>query len=337
MPSSPRIARSFSTRSNLSLSLLLHNPEEATSKLPSAAARHAFLEESFGALAPFLGNDSSATPLTATGVCSNGLSLPSSHPLSISLSSLPLPPSSTVLLPLNLLESSSLPLPSSPAFAGLNHTIIGTRPLTPHPDGGAGDSHPFKLLDYELTAPDSSKTSTHLLPPGYVEPSYRPALALALGHFDADSLADRVASGEKLSEEEEGTLEGAGILQGLLKRVDGELKSLRSMAAYDAMLAKEIVPVIQSTFEELDEETSTLLSSYFAASGSSARILTAQRTRTLVTSGGDGGGDTVKHAVPEGMAMQEYAIRWAMEREGVGGVSVGMPRVEIVEEFLGGG
>ena len=309
------------TRTDRSVKLLLHNPEQLTSTLSKDEGLKS-LTASFDVLKEAL----QANTIAGTGVASNGLSLPVSHPLSLSLASLPLPPSSTVILPLNLLESSALPLPST------SHTVIASRPLTAYPDGGVGSGNPFKLVDYKIpTCPGGP--ATNLLPPNYTPPDYTATLKLALGHFDAEHLLPKVGDGSLTTAESE-TLEGARMLQGMLQHLDKELRTVRSFAKYEKVLREDVVPIISGNFEELDEETSEVLGMFFRRHGEAVRIATAQRTRRLVVGGGDDHKGE-QHEIEREVMLQQYAGEWVLKQEGVGGVSLGMVREELVEQLLG--
>ncbi|GMI11574.1 hypothetical protein TrRE_jg11449, partial [Triparma retinervis] len=93
--------------------------------------------------------------ISSFGLCSNGLSLPPSHPLHLSLAEAlmcveNLPPSSdpgkftTVMYPFNPLETlATSQIPSTRTFETISY-----RPLLAYPDGGTGSGHPFKLVDH---------------------------------------------------------------------------------------------------------------------------------------------------------------------------------------------
>jgi hypothetical protein len=239
------------------------------------------------------------------GICSNGLSLPEGHPLHLGWnlilsaahdavdkvygsSSNIEAHLSTLQLPANLLETQGLDvarnvkeflispekhetlqnLPSS-----LN--IFLTRPLTsyPHPDRGTGTSYPFKLVDYpipddyeDLNSPVSwtheIKSSTPL--------SYIPIMNKVLSHFDATHVMEAAdKENRQLTVEERETIDGCRLLQSMIHDLNANLSSgsLKSFIAYEDELYKKVVPLINGTFEELDEESSSLLQKFFKAHG----------------------------------------------------------------------
>ncbi|GMI27009.1 hypothetical protein TeGR_g3731, partial [Tetraparma gracilis] len=214
----------------------------------------------------------------------------------------------------------SLPLPPSP------YSLVATRPLTAYPSGGVGDASPLKLVDHVLLRSSGVPTSSHLLPPGTVLPTYEGALRNALGHFDVEPLVDKLAGGP-LSDEEQSTLEGARLLQGLVVELDKSLSSVTSVAEHDRALRRDVVPAIHGSFEEMDETTAHVLAGFFAAHSEQVRLVTAHRTREMAGRGG--------HEVPGGEAVHEYALKWAAGRDGVDAVSCELSTVAYVEEVLG--
>jgi hypothetical protein len=144
--------------------------------------------------------------ISSFGLCSNGLSLPPSHPLHLSLAESlmcveNLPPSSdpekftTVMYPFNPLETlATSQIPSTRTFETISY-----RPLQAYPDGGTGSGHPFKLVDHLVPTsadPSDSLVSTHELssPPA----PYEDALSLAMGHFDAEGLVSEMGGERRI-------------------------------------------------------------------------------------------------------------------------------------------
>ena len=155
--------------------VLLHNPEESmfsssSSSPDDPSARSAFLKNLHAAYRS-LDKHVASGLIASYGVSSNGLSLPSSHPLHLSCRDLFVPPSSLgssspssspaplshLLLPHNLLETLGYRTNVGPYLSeGLpkgfaRPAVIASRPLTAYPGGGAAaDPHPLKLCDHVI-------------------------------------------------------------------------------------------------------------------------------------------------------------------------------------------
>mmetsp|Transcript_13184 Transcript_13184/g.26882 ORF Transcript_13184/g.26882 Transcript_13184/m.26882 type:complete len:420 (+) Transcript_13184:175-1434(+) len=313
---------------NVTVTAIAHNPEEVRLSSPdSYTERWADMFEAF----------SSASPSSTFGICSNGLSLPPSHPLHLSLAELlmsmkdlPQDQFRTVMYPFNPLETlGASQIPSTRTFE-----TISFRPLLAYPDGGAGDGHPFKLVDHMVPAGidqgPSSLVSTHTITS--VPTPYEDALSLAMGHFDAEALVSD--SGERtLTPEERETVDGCKLLQGMLVEQDRMLSSVRSLSVYNSDLISSVIPLIKENFEEMDEDSSEVLSTFFRWHGVAVRCHTAWSTRRLLIEGGEDG-KAERHDIPDEQTLQSYSLSYALEQKGVDMVEVGLPKVEYVDDIL---
>mmetsp|Transcript_10438 Transcript_10438/g.12264 ORF Transcript_10438/g.12264 Transcript_10438/m.12264 type:complete len:617 (-) Transcript_10438:57-1907(-) len=280
------------------------------------------------------------------GVCSNGLSLPNSHPLHLGWEDLLTAAShavqevhgrqendgrvaslSTLQLPVNLLETYGLTVVENvkrylasnssnedkiPCLPNSINAFF-TRPLTCYPDRGTGTGKPFKLLDYQiptsLETTDNPETQwTHQIP-GPTPTYYTPTLNTTMSHFDATHILEAQHIDErKLTSEERDTLDGCKLLQSMIHDLDSNLSSgkLRSFAAYEEELYTNVVPLIHDSFEELDGGTAEVLARFFKAYGESVRCSIAKTTRELLRTGGEGG---QKYEIGEVESLQEFALK----------------------------
>ena len=202
-----------------------------------------------------------------------------------------------------------------------NIDIHTSRPLTCYSDQGTGTGFPFKLLDYEIplgmTPTDSSlKEWTHKIT-GNTPPQYTPALNLALQHFDAEDILNKEGS---LTVEEKETLDGCRLLQSMLHDLDRSLENMRSFDAYEDELYSKVIPLIHDTFEQLDEESASVLQAFFVAHGSAVRHAVARTTRQLLRKGGEG---VPPYDISPNVLLQEFALKWLLEKEYVSKVIVG--------------
>jgi hypothetical protein len=187
---------------NIALVVLLHNPEtqlaprNEPNSASSASLLHTMLTRAFVELQQFSQEPLLATEFTTKstsntklidgfGVVSNGLSLPSSHPLHLS-PTLVLEAAreayqqtisdesdfafKVVQLPLNALETTGLATARQFQHAMRNDNcahlsrlqVYGMRPLTCYPDGGTGSTrHAFVLADFVQPISEVSSFSTH--------------------------------------------------------------------------------------------------------------------------------------------------------------------------------
>ena len=303
----------FHERKEVGLIFLAHNPEAQGAELVSKGAptddvRLHVKEQMLQAFVT-LETLASEGNIGSFGVCSNGLSLPSRHPLHLfwedifssateavqlvhghgsnARSKL-----STVQLPANLLETNGLKVANQiKQYMATSETnkndpsdvqIHVIRPLTCYPNGGTGTGYPFKLVDYMIPVSEDGSDSqwTHLLKktPSY----YSSILNETMSHFDASHLIDIKTNGEReLTTEERETLDGCKLLSSMIHDLDLKLTTnqVRSFAAYEEDLYTKIVPLIHDTFEELDEDSAELLQRFFRAHGDAIRLSIAKLTR----------------------------------------------------------
>ena len=147
-------------------------------------------------------------------------------------------------------------------------------------------THPIRLLDCQIERDDGSLiwTNDHYTHYGLRPAAYQPILNAALSRFDADEILE--ASREReLTVEERETLDACKLLRDLIHDLDASLDTMKSFAAYEEYLIKVAVPLMYGSFEELDEESSTLLQLFFKVHGMAVRMVVARWTRDLVLAG----------------------------------------------------
>jgi len=147
-------------------------------------------------------------------------------------------------------------------------------------------THPIRLLDCQIERDDGSLiwTNDHYTLYGLRPAAYQPILNAALSRFDADEILE--ASREReLTVEEKETLDACKLLRDLIHDLDASLDTMKSFAAYEEYLVKVAVPLMYGSFEELDEESSTLLQLFFKVHGMAVRMVVARWTRDLVLAG----------------------------------------------------
>jgi UDP-glucose 6-dehydrogenase len=136
-----------------------------------------------------------------------------------------------------------------------------------------------------------------------------------LSHFDATHIMEQEdKENRKLTVEERETIDGCRLLQSMIHDLNSNLSSgiLRSFNAYEEELYKKVVPLINGTFEELDEESSTLLQKFFKAHGGAVRHSIAKATRNLLKKGGNG---VVPYDIPENQTLQEFALQSLLKQK----------------------
>ena len=374
LSTSPLVQMGRDAGATIDLIYLAHNPEEQGAEL---ARRGAPADEIRGHVRErltdaFVGLETGAAEdrISSYGVCSNGLGLPAGHPLYLpwidvlaaasdaaaivhgedgsEVASL-----STIRLPANPLETAGLRVagevrsyldgPLLPRLPSRLEVHV-TRPLTCYPDRGAGTGHPFKMVDYEIDTSDPSgdlagglrRAWTHEVK-GNRPAHYGPALAATMGHFDATPLLEAAAERDLTVEERE-TVDGCRLLQSMIHDLDHDLDAIRSFAAYEERLSTTVVPLLHSTFEELDEDSAQVLQAFFVAHGAAVRHAVARTTRKLLRgeggAAGRGEGVDQKHNVPPGITLQEYALGFLLRHEAVDRVIVGCSKPEHVQEAL---
>ena len=356
------LAQLHKNRKEVDVIYCAHNPEAQGMEL---LAQDASLEdvrgfvrerltEAFVALERQVGEE----VIGSYGVCSNGLSLPSSHPMHLSWEDVlhasadaakevhgPIGSAasagssnsnmSTLQMPINLLETHGLKVanrvkqyiasPDAISVEGIPRSIQihSTRPLTCYPDRGTGTGHPFKLVDYMIpTAEDGSgKGWSHMIKsaPAF----YTTLLNETMAHFDATHILEiKDIEKRELTVEERETLDGCKLLQSMIHDLDANLSTgrLRSFAAYEEDLYTKVVPLIHDTFEELDSDSVDLLQRFFLAHGTAVRHTIAKTTRTLLKEGGDG---VDKYDIPDEETIQDFALRFLLEQQCVGDYAKG--------------
>jgi hypothetical protein len=309
----------------IDLRVLVHNPEAQVQALlhqqqgsgnnPSLEERQDYIWSKLQSSLEGLEWAVSQKFIASHGIVSNGLGLPSKHPMhmpsSLILKAKEECPTyfTTVQLPANLLERQGITVARQLHKQHPdNLEIFAMRPLTCYPDLGTGTGHPFGLVDFSL--PGSEDPTTHESTHGMKGPPaiYQVALQTAMSHFDADHILE--AKEERaLTTEERETLDGCKLCQSMLHDLDNGLETVRSFAAHEDELYTKIIPVIYDTFEDFDETTGEVLQAFFAAYGVAVRYAIAKRTRQLLLTGGDDGSGIVYDDLPKQMKLQDYALR----------------------------
>ena len=307
--------------------------------------------------------------ISSYGVSSNGLSLPSSHPLHMSWKDVltaardaanvvhgqgAIANLSTLQLPANLLETKGIQVAKDiQAFLRAdssveNHSedktgmpskvdIYISRPLTCYPDQGTGSGYPFKLVDYQIPigVPSEAKHPaptewSHLI--SGQPPLYVPALNAAMSHFDAEDILT-VQKERELTVEERETLEGCRLLQSMLHDLDAQLDHVRSFQAYEEHLSSKVIPIIHNTFEELDDTSAEVLQAFFMMHGAAVRHAVAKTTRKLLREGGEG---VPPYHIPDTQKLQDFALQWLLRHDEniVSKVIVGCPKPQHVMEAV---
>jgi len=213
-------------------------------------------------------------------------------------------------------------------------------------------THPIRILDCQIEAADSGGssdpaliwTNDHYNRYGLRPMAYQPILNAALSHFDADEILE--ASREReLTVEERETLDGCKLLRDLIHDLDVSLDTMKSFASYEEYLLKVAVPLMYGTFEELDEESSTMLQLFFKVHGMAVRMVVARWTRDLILGGwkkvdnhqkkdkdeekaiaeiwqsygfGEFNGG---YNIPEDVTLQEFALKHLLRKDAAKGVS----------------
>lgn len=262
---------------------MLHNPEaQGDGTLDSRWHVHDILVTAFRALEDWCAGWQDNSFVTRYGVVSNGLNLseqnedhPMALPVDILTNAVDRATASrgkhlhstyfgAIQLPINLLEGSKV-AEQLREVSGRTQ-LYGMRPLHCYPDRGMGQERPWLLADYLL---DGGKWTNEIdRPPA----EYDAALKRVLGHLDADDLDE-----SESKEGKEETLEAARLLQSIIQDLDACLSRVRSLQEYHDILTQHIEPLAQ--IEAMDDETASLLGSFFQQHGQAARFAVSQRTR----------------------------------------------------------
>lgn len=330
------------TEENLDIIPMIHNPEEHQADTLSR------LTDAFCGLEEAV----SAKKIPYFGIVSNGLSLPTDHPLHLNWKSTVLRAAcdaakqtskqhsslGVVELPANVLETRGLRVArdiksyikgaDATPFLPTNLEIYLMRPLTCFPDQGTGQGHGFQLIDYPLPTEPGVTEWTHDMtqPP----PVYPATYKTAVSYFDATEILEAKQVRE-LTDEEEQTLVGAKILLDMIQGLDVDLEGLRSFAQHEQELMGTVMPIIDGKFEEIDEESLEVLQNFFAALGLTARYHIARNTRSLLVKGGEG---VDPYNIPVGMKMQDFAIRELLKEKVVSKIVVGATKPDHVRDTV---
>ncbi len=341
-------------KQSIDLTYMAHNPEAQGSEMHAKGAPmddiREFIKEKMINAFITLERGVEEGLITSYGVCSNGLSLPSSHPLHLSWEDMLHASSyaaglvhqstddnknvvrsnlSMIQLPINLLETHGLKVANrvkeyiasesnNDLLLPSSIRVFAMRPLTCYPDRGTGTGHPFKLVDYLI--PNSVNENDEKIWTHQIEtsspPLYNTILNETMGHFDATHILEMKEEEEEersLTTEERETLDGCKLLQSMIHDLDANLSSgkIRSFAAYEEELYSKAIPLIHDTFEELDSESAELLQRFFHVHGNAVRHSIAKTTRQLLKEGGDG---VDKYEIPDEVSLQEFALEYLLKQ-----------------------
>lgn len=349
------------------LTVMLHNPEaHALDKMDTADSQskiQSTLVHAFLALQELV-DDPDNTLIHSFGIVSNGLGLPSDHPLFLSHSTVlsaiataqeqlgrPLA-FEVVQLPVNLLETNGRTVAQQLHAASRTtkdtmvppFQVYAMRPLASYTDLGTGTGHPFVLADYKLPATmDKTEASMKWTNQMNAPPAvYELALKSAMAHFDATDIIEAKLDGKELTSEERETLDGCKLLQSLLHDVDHGLDKLRSFAAHEQDLVQKIIPLIHDTFEGYDAETAKVLQSFFGAYSMAVRYSIAKNTRKLLKEGEPNSNIPKFADLEQETRLQEYALKYVLDEPSIDKVILNcteadqvLDNIEIFRKLLG--
>lgn len=275
------------------------------------------------------------------GVVSNGLSLPKDHPLYLDYKVVleaadrarkevgrTQSAFSIFQLPANLNEIRGIQVARDIKQRRPDLQVYAMRPLTYYPDFGTGTGHGTALLDYLLPQGPEQQEWTHLMtgPPKF----YHQVLNLALSHFDGEALLEAKLE-RRLTPEEEETLDGAKVLQSLLRDMDAGIDTVTSFSQHEQHVMNVVIPTLSSTFEELDEPSTHMLSNYFAAHGWTIRHRLATKTRKMLLAGGNG---IPAYDIPNHVKLQDYALAHLLQEKCIDKVIMGATQPEQIVDAM---
>jgi hypothetical protein len=274
-------------------------------------------------------------------VVSNGLSLPKDHPLYLDYKVVleaadqarkevgrTQSAFSIFQLPANLNEIRGIQVAREIKQRQPDLQVYAMRPLTYYPDSGTGTGHGAALLDYLLPQGPEQQEWTHLMtgPPKF----YHQVLNLALSHFDGEALLEAKLE-RSLTPEEEETLDGAKVLQSLLREMDAGIDTVTSFSQHEQHVMNVVIPTLSSTFEELDEPSTHMLSNYFAAHGWTIRHRLATKMRKMLLAGGNG---IPAYDIPNHVKLQDYALAHLLQEKCIDKVIMGATQSEQIVDAM---
>ena len=120
--------------------------------------------------------------------------------------------------------------------------------------------------------------------------------------------------------------------------MDRNHSTIRSFTEYEEDLKANIIPVIHNNFEELDEDSTNVLFDFFKWNGVAVRHATAQSTRKVVKSGivksSEFGMIDNNLEIKDDETLHHFALNHVLNHRMVNQVSVGIPKVEQVDDLL---
>lgn len=344
---------------NIQLVPMIHNPEVQAMPLQDGSIdeRQLLIRERLAAAFGALEMEVEQGNVSHYGVVSNGLCLPSDHPMHLSWEDGIMkalteasqkkerdsPLHFQILqLPANLLETRGVRVAKEvrryvseedPSLLPAGLDLYCQRPLSCYPDAGTGQGHPFILADFQLPSTMEKKlhwTNEMERPPEL----YDLALKTAMQHFDAEDLLEKKSEGLELTAIERETLDGCKLLQSLLHDLDHGLENIRSFAAHEDDLYKKIIPLIHDTFEEYDEDTGDVLKSFFGAYSLAVRHAIAKNTRFLLRKGEGGNNVPTYPDLPQETRLQDFALRHLLDADIFSKYIIGWTEPEQVVDCL---
>jgi len=115
--------------------------------------------------------------------------------------------------------------------------------------------------------------------------------------------------------------------------LDAASPKFPSLSAYEHELYTQIIPLIYDTFEELDEDSATVLQQFFAAHGVAVRQTIAHRTRNMLLHGDSGKNPNwPKYTISPGEKLQDYAMKFLVQEHSIDKVIVGYENASQVVE-----
>jgi hypothetical protein len=343
-------------KQSIDLTYMAHNPEAQGSEMHAKGApiedTREFTKEKMKDAFIALERGVEEGLITSYGVCSNGLSLPSSHPLHLSWEDMLDAAShaagfvhqssgnekkvrsslSMIQLPINLLETHGLKVANrikeyvaSPPHPdnksnGLqlpsSIRVFAMRPLTCYPDRGTGTGYPFKLVDYLI--PNSLDENDEKMWTHHIEttspPLYNALLNETMAHFDATHILEIKEEEERsLTTEERETLDGCKLLQSMIHDLDVNLSSGKIRSF--AAYEEELYSKAIPLIHDTFEELDTEsaeLLQRFFHVHGNAVRHSIAKTTRKLLKEGGDGVD--KYEIPDEVTLQEFALGYLLKQ-----------------------
>jgi len=344
-------------RKNMNLIYMAHNPEAQGSEMYAKDAPiddiREFVKEQM--IQAFIGLEYGVSEgqISSYGVCSNGLGLPSSHPLHLDWEDIfeaanqaaltvhgnnmkssigagtGVANLSMVQLPINLLETHGLKVANRMKnyLASIKKgeqnlpqsiNVYAMRPLTAYPDRGTGTGHPFKLVDYMIPTKsledNTEKEWTHLIQ-GSSLPYYTAILNETMAHFDATHILEIKEEEEReLTMEERETLDGCKLLQSMIHDLDTN-SSTGQIRSFAAYEEDLYTKIVPLIHDTFEEldDESADLLQKFFQAHGNAVRHSIAKTTRQLLR--EGGDGVGNYDIDDDVSLQEYALQYLWEQE----------------------